>query len=855
MPESAELTQDFLSLLADLDQELSRDLKRRSAVSFDALLSGARDLVRQSPQVLQTLRTRYKALLVDEYQDVNPVQGELVGLLSGMLEPVQNAQPPRLLVVGDRKQSIYAFRGAEVSLYARTMEKFELGAGRVEALPNNWRSAHRLVKFFNRLFPKVFSPGSNAQYDPSFYVEYRPDDKQTPSRTQPEPDLPCVEVLQVDSPEEITRAEDWRRREAEALGLYLRRLIDGHGVNPGDIALLFRRLTQVDLYEQGLSQAGVDYYTLRGRGFFACQEIKDVYYAVKAALHEYDDLALAAWLRSPMVGLSDEALLALVHGRGRAVRLNAGLLEGGGGLEWLEPAELQRISFARRCLSELRCSARRVKPAELVQGIIEECDYLAVMLGTPGGEQKAANLRKLIEMCRELGNGGAGSIEEFVSHLGEMLKSPPSESKAPLLGEEAQVVRLMTVHQSKGLEFPVVVLPDLAGSDARPGQSALPSPGGVFSLPPRDFIHDKPKSNPICTQLRNLDKASQEAETARLFYVACTRATESLVFCLNGATHQTAWGKWVQDFVLQDPETSLKGSDELEALPMGLDASPQEGQITEEVKQQAGTIIERCLHPQAPRAHLLRESVSGLEDWFDCPRRYYFTRVLGLDTAMLPGGGPASDPMGPGQAASLGSQVHRILEEAPLWQGPQSLNMVEFSPEQPDLVRSLAGGVFETEVGRLISQTPPDNIFREQGFTVRIKGRGGPDLDITGEIDMLLVSPEGLKIIDYKVSGHVAPEEYALQLRMYALAAWRAAGCQQDSPQAGICYLKPSGAELHWLDLNMHDLQSLERDLIKAAADIAALPLEPCLSDFSRGPGCSRACALARSGLCATKED
>ena len=628
VPQSAELTADFLSLLTELDQELKQELQRRATVSFDALLTGARDLLKHSPQVLAALRQRYKAVLVDEYQDVNPVQGELVELLAGVNGDPQGLGQPRLLVVGDRKQSIYAFRGAEVSLYTRTMQEFEQGQGRVEALPNNWRSAHRLVDFFNRLFPQVFLPGSKAQHEASFYVNFRPDDHQEPARQQPEPQGACVEVLGIEPDQEVSCADEWRRLEAEALGAYIRDLIRNQGVKPGEIAVLFRRLTQVEQYEWGLNLAGVDFYTLRGRGFFACQEIKDLYYALRTVLHGHDDLALAAWLRSPMVGLSDEALLGLVHGGQGRQSLNEGLM-GPLELSWLDPVELERMGFARETLKRLRGLARRMRPFELVEAIIEECDYTAVLLGAPGGEQRAANLRKLIEMCREPGAAGPGSIEDFTRYLGEMLNEPAKESKAPLLGEDAQVVRLMTIHQSKGLEFPVVILPDLAGTDTRPAQFIPPSPEGVFSLQPRDFISNALKNNPLHTWLRNIDQARQDAETARLFYVACTRATERLAFCLNQAPRQTVWGKWVRELVLPDPETRQIMADELDPMAQTDDAETPVPAISPALRQEAEDILRRCLQPEPPRAHLVRESVSGLEDWFTCPPALLFHQGVG----------------------------------------------------------------------------------------------------------------------------------------------------------------------------------------------------------------------------------
>ena len=146
LPLATELTGLLLSLVRQLEERMRIELQRRAALGFDGLLLAGRSLVRDYPGVLKELRGRWQALLVDEYQDVNPVQGELVGLLAGLRQPpgytADSHDPlPRLLVVGDRKQSIYGFRGAEVSLYARTMQEFEQGQGRVEALPNNWRSA------------------------------------------------------------------------------------------------------------------------------------------------------------------------------------------------------------------------------------------------------------------------------------------------------------------------------------------------------------------------------------------------------------------------------------------------------------------------------------------------------------------------------------------------------------------------------------------------------------------------------------------------------------------------------------------------------------------------------------------
>ena len=320
-------------------------------------------------------------------------------------------------------------------------------------------------------------------------------------------------------------------------------------------------------------------------------------------MYPQDELALAVWLRSPMVGLSDEALLALSYPEpDRRVSLNHCLQINHIIPNWLDDVDRKSLESARAHLRGLRSMAKRLTPAELMERVVDYNGYFVVMSSAAGGEQKAANIRKLIEMSRQPGWDLQGGVEEFIAGLGKLVESPPAEPKASLLGEEAHVVRLMTVHQSKGLEFPIVVLPDLAGKDAL--YSILPPPDKtrwVVSLVPRDFATDALLKNPIYAHLRASEQASQEAESARLFYVACTRATEKLVFCLNDAppAKQSAWGNWVRDLVVEDPETRLVESDEPTEITDDSSSSPYGAAAGPEDEALARQITRRCLHPAA----------------------------------------------------------------------------------------------------------------------------------------------------------------------------------------------------------------------------------------------------------------
>jgi ATP-dependent helicase/nuclease subunit A len=857
IPQAAQLTDSLLSLVQDLQVRVEQDLKRRSALGFDELLLAARDLLRHNPSVLNQLRARWFALLVDEYQDVNPVQGELVGLLAGLQNytPCDNgpdeAEIPRLLVVGDRKQSIYAFRGAEVGLYAQTMADFESGLGELEALPNNWRSAHRLVGFFNRVFPRVFSQGSRREQNPGVYVAYRQDDSQIPARTRPEPEGACVRVLQVQGDKEW-QSQDWRREEAKHLGEYVAWLIQETGVDPGDIVVLFKRLTHVGLYEEGLIRAGVDYYTLRGRGYFACQEIKDVYFGLRATAYPDDELALVTWLRSGMVGLSDESLLFLAKSNLKhEMKFVRSIGEVESLPDWLPEQDRKAYDQARKFLKTMRQLSHRLAPAELIQAMVEQANYLPVLMATPGGEQKAANLRKLIEMSRQPGQAMQGGVDEFIIGLGRLVESPPMEPKAPLLGEQAHVVRLMTVHQSKGLEFPVVILADLGGKDILTNQSPPPDKNGVTTLVPRDFASNETIKNQIYSNLQQIDQAKQEAELARLFYVACTRATENLIMCVPdiAPNRQSIWAGWVHDFVIPDPEAEVFKSTELTGRFIDLNSPDSSVTQMSQTSDDVNNILLRCFHSKQLAVRSISESVSGLEDWYHCPRRYYFTRVLGLDTAILSG-----DYNKESFGTSLGSQVHRLLELAPLELGPAGFDGVlqQISEnDESEKIYNIASGIWRTDLAEFLASVPPRNVFKEQGFTFKVTHEDSRiEMDVIGEIDLLLAHPDSMVIIDYKVSQHIDPEPYRMQLGLYALAGWRMQQKTGTPPRCGICFMSENRADLIWQDYDAGQLEELERSLKETARMIASLPLEPRLDDFQRGPACSASCALARAGLC-----
>lgn len=871
---AAQLSDDLLSLVEQVTRQVEEECRRRSCLSFDDLLLLARDLLKNHAQVLTELRQRWQVLMVDEFQDVNPVQGELVRLLAGLDEENPAVAPPRLMVVGDHKQSIYAFRGADVTVFAKTMREFPLLGGKVAALKENFRSQPGLIAFFNRLFAEVFKDAALAENAPLAFVEYTQNDDQEPGRDHPKTDHALVEVVEVVGPGadegEKIPASAWRQFEAKAIASYLDRVIRKDGVPPGRIALIFRRLTQIGVYEDALRGAGVGFYTVRGRGFYDCQEVADLLSAMRALLSPDDNLALAGFLRSPMLGLSDEALLALTYPDGKTFRsLSRAIKEAAPLPEWLGTEQTARWQKALAIFQSLGPMAKRMSPAELTECLLDATGIVPVLMAAPAGDQKAANLRKLLETAREPQGALKGGVENFVRGLKAMVEAPPNDPQAPLLGEEAQVVRLMSVHQAKGLEFPVVILPDL-DAGRRGGDSLPPPRDGVVGLKPRDPLTNKLIFTPVAKELADFQAAVEEAETARLFYVACTRAEERLVFIQTQAQRQQSnpkgWAKWVETLVRDDPATKVIASNELgePAAAEGHGAAlawpefmpPQPG----EMDAQGAAIVKRVLEPEEltpVENRVVRISVSGLENWFTCPRLSLITRRFGLDTASLYQRGAKHADSEHTQSGldpvALGSAVHKAMESADLSAGPPGLEpaLAGLEPDLAAAVRVLASGVWQTDFVQYVSNLPPSHFLREQPFRLWIEPTNGtPAVEVMGELDLVIIrpAPEPPIIVDYKVTKKIDPDHYRDQLGLYALALW-SANPDGPLPRTCLCYLREAGAKLVELNFSPEELNIYRDKIIQAAADMASWPPDISPSDLPPGADCSH-CALSGHGLC-----
>lgn len=558
---AAPLARAFAAVLARAAEAYEREKRRHAALDFTDLLGRARDLLRDHPAVRREVQARVGAIVVDEFQDTNAVQLDLMALWcerrDGAARPVPRErraaellplEPAMLAVVGDRKQSIYDFRGADVAIFSELAERFRKGDGRVEHLQHNRRSVAALLLLANRLFARAMAP---AEEPLPFQVSYTPKDDLVAMRTGA-PAGPRAELLRLPPADDIPAGAEPVRvqkgpdervdREADAVARRVAAMVAGDGttvedpsgtwraVRGGDVAILLRRFVHLDAFRRALLANRIPHVVVHGRGFYGSQEVLDLSNLLAAVGDPGDALATAAVLRSPLVAVTDSTLLRLAVSAGRAPTFGA-MLHSAWRVPENTPAEdAARLSRFLDLYRGLVREADRLGAAGVLELALDGFDYVAVISAGFQGEQRAANVAKLLARARVHDGSGAGGVGRLARELAELADREPREGQAPVLEEaDPNVVRVMTVHQAKGLEFPVVFVPE-CGAGERPENRALLIDRDLgIAVKPRD-LGERGLAGRRYREVAGRRRARERAEAVRLFYVAATRARDYLVF-------------------------------------------------------------------------------------------------------------------------------------------------------------------------------------------------------------------------------------------------------------------------------------------------------------------------------------
>ena len=518
--------------LAEPVMDRFREHKRAAALlDFDDLIFSARDLLCDHDEVRRALAARYRHVLVDEFQDTDPLQTEIFWRLCG--EPPEHGdagdwtaftlRPGALFLVGDPKQAIYRFRGADIAAYVRAREAFRARDGdAVLSIATNFRSCAPIMDYVNRRFETTLSE-ENGQ--PGFQAL----DPFHPAREEG----PSVAALDIKVADEDGKATAARQRdgEAEAVAELCARLIGSEPVRDpangeprpcraGDIALLAPTGSELWRYEEALEARGIPVATQAGKGLYRRQEIQDLIAITRVLADRRDTLALGALLRGPLVGLTEEELLDIVwalprpeDGADTLPRLDLGVAP-----------EAVENALARDIMEKLRSLQRRVNattPHALLSQAVDVLRVRPILLRRHRGqaERALANVDLYLSFSRAYAVRGMRAFAEA------MTAAWSDEARAVEGRPDAQEdsVALYTMHAAKGLEWPIVVpintmtrviAPDSAVTDRVSGRFYC----RIFGVEPTGY-----------RAARDEEKAELDRERVRLWYVAATRARELLV--------------------------------------------------------------------------------------------------------------------------------------------------------------------------------------------------------------------------------------------------------------------------------------------------------------------------------------
>lgn len=538
--QAAALLPLWAALLRGARSAYAEAKRERSALDFDDLEARTRELLRFHPRVRARYQQQeFKHLLVDEFQDTNESQWEIIRLLA---DP---AQQGALFIVGDPKQSIYSFRGADVRAFEGARDLLLARGGARVALARSFRSHAPLVACYNALFSTVLvrDPASVAA---AYQIELG--DPMDAARESAPDDAPFVEVTLIDTQGiEDDGAETGRRAEAGMIAARISAMVGAtliydreervtRPLRYDDCALLFRAMRDVPLYEDVFKNAGLPFVTVAGQGYYDRQEVWDLLNLLRALYFPSDELALASALRSPLFALSDDALYALRLRRddaGAIPPLWSALADPDG----VPDDEQAALAFAHRTLNRLRAIAGRVTIAELLDAALDATGFLAVLTGLPDGARRRGNVEKLLDKAR---SSGKITLGEFSQYLTDLTTMEAREGEATLDTEGA--VTLMTIHKSKGLEFPVVFLVDAARESRGSDGVLLHEPSMGLACKVYDSAAGKDVQPYLYRRIARLRAARDDAESRRLLYVAATRAQDKLF--ISGLIRTRKDGGW-----------------------------------------------------------------------------------------------------------------------------------------------------------------------------------------------------------------------------------------------------------------------------------------------------------------------
>ncbi|WP_017726828.1 UvrD-helicase domain-containing protein [Halalkalibacterium ligniniphilum] len=751
-PHLVHVLDHFLCVLQHFHLEYEEQKQRRGMLDFSDLQQKAVILL-QKTAIQQACRLQFRHIMVDEFQDTNQLQ----------MEVLRHIQPDYQFLVGDKKQSIYRFRGADVSLMREVGEqaKKREDAEYIE-MSTNYRTSKPVIDVINSLFTSIMASKDETsdQMDYVPLVPARPSEKEGEQR---------VELIAI---EENTEEEEGKQGQGESEMLANRLVEMMRSGTPRvftewgwqrprwqDMAILIPARTHLLQLERALTEKGIPYIVYGGVGFYERQEITDFLSILQWLNRPFESLYLFSLLRGPLFGLTLDDLLGVQLQLQEQQTLPDYVLKG-------DYAHNEQLSLkVKKAFDKINQWLEQWVPfraqptlSSHLHLLFEASGLKTALLLQHNGVQKVKNVEKLI---REIVSWRMLVLEDILEKLEQLKTLVSQEGEAEIELEEGDAVHIMTIHASKGLEFPIVCLPQL-GRRPRSDKGKVRfdlNQGIVLQYEYEEEEEESPKKyeSPGYALVKAQGEEEALAETKRLFYVATTRAKDYLLMIGTKSSSRHSWLSFIEEARDENPflETAM------------LNTAHVDEQNPWQQEEQT-----HSLPPVMARSPKIeRFSVSELMTFMKSPTLYYETYVLGIHSLFQANG--ETSKASPVQPSTLGTLVHRACElrdygftteeaiEEAIASSEQELEEKAYRDEMIELMENYHDGII-AELG--------EPVANEWSFSVEVEGA-----EIVGEIDKIVRKDEKAHLIDFKTnqiwrSGKELFSYYEPQLYLYKLA-------------------------------------------------------------------------------------
>ena len=764
-----DLVQDWLAVLQEFYACLSARKQENNVLFNDDLDLLAIEHLQKNEALRQKYQERYKYIMVDEFQDTNERQRQLIYLLCGNKLDGKN----NLFIVGDVKQSIYRFRHADVSVFNKVKEDIAQNAGQNLGMKTNFRSTQSIVESCNTAFCQLMDL-------PKEEICLAHHEGANTGGAK----VCLLQVPYKSKDDELGAKEDKWQKEAEAIAAYLQQELPKvePQLKPGaSKAILLRAMTHCEILRQTLQGYGINCVVVKGKGFYEQQEVLDILNLLAALHNRYASLELAGALRSNYFGLDDATLTQLFWQTENDKPLWDVLQAvGSGELQLnLQPEQQALAMQAAERLCSLRQAAALMALPELFAQLWDELKPEFVLSQQENGPSKLANVKKLRRLAQQYCQTKQASLAEWLQNVKDLRASSSKEPAATVQADDA--LQIMTIHNSKGLEFDFVILPQLDKSVKGDTASIKYLPGkegeqGLLGIKVPDKEMQLQNSG-VYELAKARDSELEEEESRRLLYVAMTRAQKQLLMVGTVAEEKlpeaviglpAAKGWWRQLQAVYEVDWEKQESSCPWVRLLCADAlSPA---VAQQGEQQQLALEPLALAPLPAYAACGRTcfTASALQTYLHCQRQYYYQQVLAvLELEQTVAGEQAHEL----PASVTGSIVHKALE---LYNGynAEAVFAIALDEFAPGAAATQAKSMFDAYIVSDLYKALPKKQKRELEFVQPLQ----QELAAEGVIDLLAFDEDDkMIIVDYKTGTPPEPDEvklgYAYQLALYKDAA------------------------------------------------------------------------------------